>query len=145
MLPLAVAPLCPECPIPTWPVSVCLQVGAATAIGEQPIKCLLDPEAGARLSVAEAVTNLVFAPVTSLRVGRSCQQPQGTLTLPSAVSGSSSLRGTSPVLVFTAPLKWVALGTSLSSQPSSVFLFTDFRRGVTRIPMRVGRGCAMPQ
>ena len=45
-----------------------LQVGAATAIGEQPIKALLDPEAGARLSVAEAITNLVFAPVTSLRV-----------------------------------------------------------------------------
>ena len=42
------------------------QVGAATAIGEQPIKALLNPEAGARLSVAEAITNLVFAPVTSL-------------------------------------------------------------------------------
>ena len=44
------------------------QVGAATAIGEQPIKALLSAEAGARLSVAEAITNLVFAPVTSLRV-----------------------------------------------------------------------------
>ncbi|XP_043209386.1 phosphoribosylformylglycinamidine synthase-like [Amphibalanus amphitrite] len=42
-------------------------VGAATSIGEQPIKALLNPEAGARLSVAEAITNLVFAPVTSLK------------------------------------------------------------------------------
>ncbi|XP_037084594.1 LOW QUALITY PROTEIN: phosphoribosylformylglycinamidine synthase-like, partial [Pollicipes pollicipes] len=41
-------------------------VGAATAVGEQPVKGLLDPAAGARLSVAEALTNLVFAPVTSL-------------------------------------------------------------------------------
>ncbi len=41
-------------------------VGAATAIGEQPIKGLLDPAAMARLAVAEALTNLVWAPVTSL-------------------------------------------------------------------------------
>ncbi|KYO40912.1 phosphoribosylformylglycinamidine synthase [Alligator mississippiensis] len=42
-------------------------LGAATALGEQPIKGLLDPSAGARLSVAEALTNLVFARVTHLR------------------------------------------------------------------------------
>ncbi|XP_014382443.1 phosphoribosylformylglycinamidine synthase [Alligator sinensis] len=44
-----------------------LTLGAATALGEQPIKGLLDPSAGARLSVAEALTNLVFARVTHLR------------------------------------------------------------------------------
>ena len=37
--------------------------GAATAIGEQPIKGLLSPAAMARMSVAEAVTNLVWAPI----------------------------------------------------------------------------------
>lgn len=40
--------------------------GAATSIGEQPIKGLIDPEAGARLSVTEALTNLMFACITSL-------------------------------------------------------------------------------
>jgi len=35
--------------------------GAATAIGEQPIKGLLDPAAMARLCVGEALTNLVWA------------------------------------------------------------------------------------
>ena len=35
--------------------------GTATAIGEQPIKGLLDPRAMARLSVGEALTNLVWA------------------------------------------------------------------------------------
>ena len=41
-------------------------VGAATAVGEQPIKGLLCPAAMARLSVAEALTNLVWAPITAL-------------------------------------------------------------------------------
>ena len=41
-------------------------VGGATAIGERPIPGLIDPAAMARLSVAEALTNLVWAPVTAL-------------------------------------------------------------------------------
>lgn len=40
--------------------------GAATSIGEQPVKGLISPEAGARLSVAEALTNLMFACITCL-------------------------------------------------------------------------------
>jgi phosphoribosylformylglycinamidine synthase len=40
--------------------------GAATAIGEQPIKGLLDPVSMARMTVGEALTNLVWAPVTAL-------------------------------------------------------------------------------
>ncbi|MCG6949589.1 MAG: phosphoribosylformylglycinamidine synthase [Acidobacteria bacterium] len=40
--------------------------GAATAIGEQPMKGLLDPAAMARLAVGEALTNLVWARATSL-------------------------------------------------------------------------------
>ena len=44
-------------------------IGAATALGEQPIKGLLDPGAGARLALCEAITNLCFARVTDLRVG----------------------------------------------------------------------------
>ena len=40
--------------------------GAATAIGEQPIKMLLDPEAGARMAVGEALTNLVWARIDTL-------------------------------------------------------------------------------
>jgi phosphoribosylformylglycinamidine (FGAM) synthase-like enzyme len=32
--------------------------GAATAIGEQPVKMLVDPAAGARMAVGEALTNV---------------------------------------------------------------------------------------
>ncbi|KAA0157080.1 hypothetical protein FNF27_01941 [Cafeteria roenbergensis] len=41
--------------------------GVATAVGEQPIKGLLDPAAMARLSVGEAVTNMMMAPISGLR------------------------------------------------------------------------------
>lgn len=44
--------------------------GAATAIGEQPIKGLVCPAAGARMAVGEALTNLVFARVTELKVSK---------------------------------------------------------------------------
>ena len=37
--------------------------GGVTAIGEQPIKGLLSGEANARMSVGEAVTNIVWAKV----------------------------------------------------------------------------------
>jgi phosphoribosylformylglycinamidine synthase len=40
--------------------------GAATAIGEQPIKGLLDPVSMARMTVGEALTNLVWAKVSAL-------------------------------------------------------------------------------
>lgn len=43
-------------------------VGGATALGEQPIKGLIDPAAGARMAVAESLTNLLFARVTDLKV-----------------------------------------------------------------------------
>ncbi|PSN31568.1 Phosphoribosylformylglycinamidine synthase [Blattella germanica] len=41
--------------------------GIATAIGEQPIKGLVDPAAGARMAVAEALTNLVFARISDIQ------------------------------------------------------------------------------
>ncbi|XP_063621505.1 phosphoribosylformylglycinamidine synthase [Cydia splendana] len=41
-------------------------VGSATSIGTQNIKGLLDPAAGARMSLGEALTNLVFAGISSL-------------------------------------------------------------------------------
>jgi phosphoribosylformylglycinamidine synthase len=40
--------------------------GGATAIGEQPVKMLVDPAAGARLAVGEALTNLVWARIEGL-------------------------------------------------------------------------------
>lgn len=43
-------------------------IGAAVAVGEQPIKGLADPGIGARMSVGEALTNLIFAPITELSV-----------------------------------------------------------------------------
>lgn len=41
-------------------------VGAATSIGEQPIKGLLNPGANGRMTVAESLTNLMFARITLL-------------------------------------------------------------------------------
>lgn len=40
--------------------------GSATSIGEQPIKGLISPAANGRLSVAEAITNLMFCVITEL-------------------------------------------------------------------------------
>ncbi|MCR4323273.1 MAG: phosphoribosylformylglycinamidine synthase [Candidatus Azambacteria bacterium] len=40
--------------------------GAATAIGEQPIKMLVNPKAGARMAVAEALTNIMSAQISAL-------------------------------------------------------------------------------
>ncbi|MBP1608919.1 MAG: purL [Acidobacteria bacterium] len=40
--------------------------GAAISIGEQPIKGLVDPRAGARMAVAEALTNMVWARISDL-------------------------------------------------------------------------------
>lgn len=40
--------------------------GAATSIGEQPIKMLINPKAGARMAVGEALTNLVWAQISRL-------------------------------------------------------------------------------
>jgi phosphoribosylformylglycinamidine synthase len=41
--------------------------GGAAAIGEQPIKMLLDPKAGARMAVGEMLTNMAAARISSLR------------------------------------------------------------------------------
>jgi phosphoribosylformylglycinamidine synthase len=41
--------------------------GAATSIGEQPIKMLINPKAGARMAVGEALTNIVWAHISGLQ------------------------------------------------------------------------------
>mgnify|MGYP002717773016 FL=1 len=41
--------------------------GGVTSIGEQPIKGLISPTANGRLSVAEAITNLMFCSITDLK------------------------------------------------------------------------------
>lgn len=43
-------------------------VGSATAIGEQAIKGLVNPACGACMAVGEALTNLVFARISDLKV-----------------------------------------------------------------------------
>lgn len=40
--------------------------GAAIATGEQPIKMIINPEAGARMAVGEALTNIMWAKITDL-------------------------------------------------------------------------------
>jgi phosphoribosylformylglycinamidine synthase len=41
--------------------------GAATSIGEQPIKMLVNPKAGARMAVGEALTNIAWAHISSMK------------------------------------------------------------------------------
>ena len=41
--------------------------GAVTSIGEQPVKMLVDPKAGARMAVGEALTNIVWAQISRLQ------------------------------------------------------------------------------
>ena len=57
--------------LPVSDVSVIAQshfgiTGAAMSIGEQPLKILINPSAGARMSVAEALTNIVWAKISDL-------------------------------------------------------------------------------
>ena len=40
------------------------KIGVATSIGHAPISALIDPVAGSRNAIAEALTNLVFAPIS---------------------------------------------------------------------------------
>jgi phosphoribosylformylglycinamidine synthase len=40
------------------------QLGVATSVGHAPVSALIDPVAGSRNSIAEALTNIVFAPIT---------------------------------------------------------------------------------
>uniref|UniRef100_A0A8R1HM66 Glutamine amidotransferase type-1 domain-containing protein n=1 Tax=Caenorhabditis japonica TaxID=281687 RepID=A0A8R1HM66_CAEJA len=42
-------------------------VGGAVALGEQPIKMLVNPEKGARMCIAETIMNLIWAPITNLK------------------------------------------------------------------------------
>ncbi len=42
------------------------KTGAAISIGEQPIKMIIDPQAGARMSVGEALTNIVWARISDI-------------------------------------------------------------------------------
>ena len=50
-----------------FPSDTGLYTGAATAIGEQPIKGLIDPAAMARMTVGEALTNIVWSKVSALQ------------------------------------------------------------------------------
>lgn len=80
-------------------------MGGATAIGEQPIKGLVDAACGARMAVGEALTNLVFAPITDLKV-RCCLR---TCHL-------SFLSALHELHVFYAFLKFMILLNVLSAQ-----------------------------
>ena len=62
---------CGPMQIPISDVAVVAQshfglTGAATSIGEQPIKMLVNPAAGARMAVAEMLTNIAGARITNL-------------------------------------------------------------------------------
>ena len=48
--------------------------GIATSIGHAPVAALANPACGSRLAIAEALTNLVWAPIEQGIKGVSCQQ-----------------------------------------------------------------------
>ena len=81
--------------------------GAATALGEQPVKSLLVCKVAARLAVSEALTNLVFALVTDLRVS-----PQ--------LSSCSSV-----LLYLSVPLPLSCYLLSISPMPSASFSLSN--------------------
>jgi phosphoribosylformylglycinamidine synthase len=63
---------CGPLQLPVSDVSVIAQshfgiTGAAMAIGEQPIKMLVDPASGARMAVAEALTNMCWALISDIK------------------------------------------------------------------------------
>ncbi|MEA2016691.1 MAG: phosphoribosylformylglycinamidine synthase [Actinomycetota bacterium] len=62
---------CGPLQLPVSDVSVTAQshfglTGAAISIGEQPIKVMINPEAGARMAVGEALTNMVWALISGI-------------------------------------------------------------------------------
>jgi phosphoribosylformylglycinamidine synthase len=62
---------CGPLQLPVSDVSVIAQshfgrTGAAVSIGEQPLKIMIDAAAGARMSAAEALTNMVWAKITKI-------------------------------------------------------------------------------
>ncbi|XP_032297711.1 phosphoribosylformylglycinamidine synthase, partial [Coturnix japonica] len=70
-------------------------MGSATSIGEQPIKGLLDPAAGARLALCEAITNLCFARVTDIK------NPIGSLLWVALNPGQHRLGGSALAQVYS--------------------------------------------
>ncbi len=63
---------CGPLQLPVSDVSVIAQshfglTGAAISIGEQPVKVMVDPAAGARMAVGEALTNMVWALISGLK------------------------------------------------------------------------------
>ena len=72
--------------------------GIAAAIGEQPIKGLIETEAGGRMSIAESLTNLVWAPIedfSSINFSATwqwpCKQPGEDERLYNAVRATTDL------------------------------------------------------
>ena len=66
---VATQPTCGELQLPLNNVAVMAidyssKKGIATAIGHAPIPALIDPKKGSKLSIAEALTNLVWTPLT---------------------------------------------------------------------------------
>jgi len=73
--------------------------GIATALGQAPVAALIDPAAGSRLAVAEALTNVIWAPIEGGIAGLSlsanwmwpCKQPGEDARLYKAVEALSEM------------------------------------------------------
>lgn len=96
--------------------------GVATAIGEQPIKGLLDPAAGARMSVGECLTNLVWAQTS----GMSNIKVSGNWMWPAKVKGEGA-RMVKAVQALSNIL--INLGLVLDGGKDSLSMAVNYSRG----------------
>lgn len=113
--------------------------GAAIAIGEQPIKMLVDPAAGARMAVAEALTNLACARVSSL----------GDIKCSANWMWAAKLPGEGAALYDAACAMsdlMIRLGIAVDGGKDSLFMATRVNEEIVKSPRQlvVSAYCTMP-
>lgn len=113
--------------------------GGATAIGEQPIKMLIAPEAGARMTVAEAISNLAAAGISSLDRVKCSANWMCAPKLPH--EGSKMYRSASAMVDFM-----VKLGVAVDGGKDSLSMATRVGDEIVKSPSQlvVSAYCDMP-
>lgn len=113
--------------------------GIATAIGEQPIKMLVDPAAGARMAVGEALTNLVWARIKDLNEVKCSANWMWAPKLPGE---GAALRDAAEAMAATM----TALGVAVDGGKDSLSMATKVEDEVVKSPRElvVSLYAAMP-
>lgn len=101
--------------------------GMATAIGEQPIKMLVNPAAGARMAVGEALTNLVWARIDDLHQVK-CSA--NWMWAPKLSGEGAALRDAAEAMAETM----VALGIAVDGGKDSLSMATKVGKETVKSP-----------